>query len=387
MLTRLVPEVTGLRVAGRRVSIVLGCLVLPAILLATFFSVAFVSPAGDRIEEPAFGWDFRATWRAAGDVLVGDSPYAAPTREALDGEDQFVYPPGPAFAAIPFRLFSFDVAAVLFGLLLVASVVLTLRLLGVRDWRCYGIVFTWVPVLESVRLGAISILLALGTALAWRYRDHAYVGAAAVAAIVAAKLFLWPLALWLAVTGRLRQAAVAVTAGFVATFAAWAAIGFQGLRDYGAMLGTLSDLVGPKSYSLAALSHALGLSESAERFLPALVGGALLVALVLVARRPGPDRDSRALILALAAGLALSPIVWTHYFALLIVPIALARPRLSALWLLPLVFWLSPNQSEGELWRICVVLGVAALTFAASLGVPFPRPFRSRRLAFPAAKA
>jgi hypothetical protein len=306
---------------------------------------------------------------------------------ALAGEDQFVYPPGPAVAAIPFRLFSFDVAAVLFGLLLVASVVLTLRLLGVRDWRCYGIVFTWIPVLASVRLGAISILLTLGTALAWRYRDHAYLGAAAVAAIVAAKLFLWPLALWLAVTGRVRQAIVAVGAAFAVTFAAWAVIGFQGLRDYRAMLETLSDLVGPNSYSLAALSRALGLSETAVQFLPALVGGAALVGVVLIARRSAPDREARALIVALAAALALSPIVWTHYFALLIVPIALASPRLSPIWLLPLLFWVSPDQSHGELWRICVHLAIAAVILATALGVPFPRFFGSRRLALPAAKS
>jgi Glycosyltransferase family 87 len=384
VLTKVVPDVTGLTLAWRHISVALGCVVIPVALVAAFF---FFTATGEDVKQPAFGWDFQPIWLAAGDVLEGESPYPAPTRAALDGEDQFVYPPGPAVAAIPFRLFSFEVATVLFGLLLVASVVLTLRVLNVRDWRCYGIVFTWVPVLASIRLGAISILLTLGTALAWRYRDHAYLGAAAVAAIVAAKLFLWPLALWLAVTGRVRQAALAAGAALGVTFASWAVIGFQGLRDYGAMLETLSDVVGPKSYSLAALSRGLGLSESAEQFLPALVGGAGLIAVILIARRPTPDRDSRALIVALAAALALSPIVWTHYFALLIVPIALASPRLGPIWLLPVLFWLSPDQNQGDLWRICVGVAVTSVVFAAALGVSLPRPFRSMRLAFPSARA
>jgi hypothetical protein len=43
--------------------------------------------------------------------------------------------------------------------------------------------------------------------------------------------------------------------------------------------------------------------------------------------------------LALAAALAASPIVWMHYFLLLLVPLALARPRLSPLWLVPFAYY------------------------------------------------
>ena len=43
-----------------------------------------------------------------------------------------------------------------------------------------------------------------------------------------------------------------------------------------------------------------------------------------------------SLTLALAAGLVATPILWLHYLVLLVVPIALARPRLSALWFAPL---------------------------------------------------
>ena len=46
-----------------------------------------------------------------------------------------------------------------------------------------------------------------------------------------------------------------------------------------------------------------------------------------------------ALTLCLAAALAASPIVWMHYFLLLLVPLALIRPRLSPLWLVPFAYW------------------------------------------------
>jgi hypothetical protein len=45
------------------------------------------------------------------------------------------------------------------------------------------------------------------------------------------------------------------------------------------------------------------------------------------------------LTLALAAALAASPIVWVHYFLLLLVPVALSRPRLSPVWYLPLAYY------------------------------------------------
>jgi hypothetical protein len=40
----------------------------------------------------------------------------------------------------------------------------------------------------------------------------------------------------------------------------------------------------------------------------------------------------------LAAALAASPIVWVHYFLLLLIPLALLRPRLSLLWFVPFLF-------------------------------------------------
>jgi hypothetical protein len=40
--------------------------------------------------------------------------------------------------------------------------------------------------------------------------------------------------------------------------------------------------------------------------------------------------------------------VWLHYLVLLVVPLALARPRFSVLWLLPVVLWASPRAGHGE---------------------------------------
>src|SRR5262249_5739247 len=122
----------------------------------------------------------------------------------------------------------------------------------------------------------------------------------------------------------------------------------------------LSDIVGVRGYSLVALGTHAGLPEGASRALPYVGGALLLTACVLVARRSSAG-DRGAFAIAVLAGIVLTPIVWLHYFSLLLVPLAIARPCLSWVWLLPFLFWLTPPQeNDGDLWRILVGLGLAA---------------------------
>jgi alpha-1,2-mannosyltransferase len=309
--------------------------------------------------------DFRAFWEAGRDVLDGRSPYPPLDAAVVTAGHGFVYPPAAAFAVAPFALLPYTAAATIFALLTVASVLLTLWVLGVRDRRCYGLAVLPASTLSVVGSGALSAFLALGLALAWRFRDRLRVAVPAIAVLVIAKLLLWPVLVWLLATRRWAAAAGAVVAGALATTAAWAAIGFAGTAEYPHLLGKIARLEQVDGYSLVALGHGAGLGTGAARAAAAVVGGALLIATVLVARRPLGDR--RSFILAIAASLALSPVVWLHYFVLLLVPLALARPRFAPLWLLPLAFWLCPIHSGGVLWRVLLGVGIAALVFGRSM--------------------
>src|SRR5207253_11300933 len=87
--------------------------------------------------------------------------------------------------------------------------------------------------------------------------------------------------------------------------------------------------------------------------------------------------DRLAITAAIAAALLLSPIVWVHYYVLLLVPVALARPRLSGLWFIPLLFWSTHAlESNGELWRLLAALGItlAVTTLSLRLGQPEETP-------------
>jgi hypothetical protein len=75
----------------------------------------------------------------------------------------------------------------------------------------------------------------------------------------------------------------------------------------------------------------------------------------------------RAFTLAVLAALLLSPIVWQQYYALLFAPIAILRPRFRALWLAPVLFWLSPfNATDGHAERLLLAGAVLGIVAAAA---------------------
>jgi alpha-1,2-mannosyltransferase len=356
---RLAPRLEELRRKASEVLAFGGLGLLPAVVVTAIFASSIHHGWGS-----GFGFDFHAFWQAGRDVLHGRSPYPDPTVAQLRHEDNFVYPALAAFLFVPLALLPFKVAAVVFAAILFACAGGALWILGVRDWRCYGAAYLSIPVIDAVRLGAISLVLAFVVALVWRYRDRTVVVGLGVAFLIAVKLFLWPLGLWLLVRRRFAAAGVAAAAALAATTAAWAAIGFVGLADYPTMLHTLSDVLLWKGYSIAALIVDAHFSVGTGQLVELVVGGLLIAALPFVARRRG---DAAAFVLALSLAFALSPIVWGHYYVVLLVPIAIARPRLSPLWLVPLLFWLALNQSNGHIHKVIVGLLVWGLVTLLAL--------------------
>jgi len=334
------------------------------------------------------GFDYRPLWEASRHVLNGASPYPAPHASALHDEQQFVYPPIAALLAAPLAAFPFGVAAALLAALEVLATGLTLRVLGVRDWRCYGVTLLWYPVIQNVLIGSITSVLALGLAIVWRYRDDRSVASPVTAALIATKVFLWPMLFWLAATRRGLVAARALALALAGVALSWAVIGFAGLTSYPRLLEELSRLEEWKSYSAVAFGLVLGLSSGQARALAIAAGAAILVCVMVVGRlrKEDSDADRHAFILAIAAAFLFSPIVWTHYLALLVVPIAITRRTLSPLWFVPLAIWATPGQSDGHAWRVILGLSVWVVVLGTSWRPASPvTVFRSRPEALPTA--
>ncbi len=325
---------------------------------------------------------------AGGKVLAGESPYldASALGDNVDANLGYVYPPLLAIAISPLSLLpSGPAAAMVWSVVLIACVVGALWLLGVRDWRCYLVAVLWPFNRVALDWGRIDPLLVLFVAAAWRFRDRPWSAAASTGAAVATKLFLWPVAFWLLVTGRRRAAALSVVMTFGLILVPWAAIGFADLRQYPALLRKVSSQEHYDTFSVTALAHALG---SDGRFATAIVvaiGASLLAFSVRCARNPDwtrREQDRRSLTLILAASLVLSPVVWSNYFVLLLVPVALARPRLSALWLVVLAASLfnvfHRVSPEGDLLRLTVVAIFVTAVFVAAYRPDWPRPLRTK---------
>jgi len=318
------------------------------------------------------GFDYRPLWEASRHLFHGTSPYPPPHASALHDEQQFVYPPIAALLAAPLAAFPFGVAAALLAIIELVATALTLRVLGVRDWRCYGVTFLWYPVIQNLLIGSITSLLALGLAYAWRHRDEQRVATPVAAALIAAKIFLWPLLFWLAATRRRLTALWALALAVAGVAVSWALIGFAGLASYPRLLDQLSRLEEWKSYSAVAFGLVLGLSTGEARAVAVIAGAAALIGVLLVGRlqKEDADADRRAFILAIAAAFLFSPIVWTHYLALLVVPIAITKRTLAPLWFVPLAMWATTGQSDGHAWRVVLGLAVWSFVLVAAFRVP-----------------
>lgn len=342
-----------------------GLLTLTLVFVATAWTLAYV---GFALAEGILAWDVRFAYLPAAElVLNGDSPYPALDDPILEDQKGYVYPPQLLFALVPLTPLSVHVAAFLAAVVMLGLLGLTLHVLGVRDVRCYAAALLWMPVASSVLFANVSIPLALALAVLWRYRNAVWPSAAAIGLAVSAKLLLWPMFVWMIATRRFRATAWAIALGLSVMLGAWAAIGFQGLAEYPDLLRRLSEIQSENSYSFVGMSATLGVGDAVGQIVTLLVGGALLASCVVLGRR-GDDR--RSFTCAVAASLALSPIVWLHYLVLLLVPLAIARPRFSLLWLLPVLLWMSPRPGYAEGFQTFL----PAIAAVALIGVLLARP-------------
>ena len=152
-------------------------------IVITLAVVAFGAKSG------LLAWDVRFAYLPAAErVLDGKSPYPALDDPILEDQKGYVYPPQLLLVLMPLTQLPVGVAAVLVAAGMLALLGLTLRLLGVRDFRCYAAALLWVPSVSGVLLGNVSIPFAFALAVAWRYRDSLWPPAFALGLAISAKL-------------------------------------------------------------------------------------------------------------------------------------------------------------------------------------------------------
>lgn len=302
--------------------------------------------------------DFRLQFLPAGlAVLHGASPYGA-INTPIHPATAFPYPAATGLLFALFAMIPSAASGTLYVALCIAAPLAALRALDVRDVRLYGFVLVLDPVFVGWQTANLTLPLVLGVALIWRYRDRPALAGALTALLVSLKPFLWPLALWLIATRRDRAVLVALAAGVVINLIAWAIVGFDQVRALVRVTVAVTNTFHRWGYSTVAIAMHLGASRAVATGLAALAAAGLAAACIVAGRR---GRDRLALLVACDLVLAASPIVWSHYFALMIVPLAILSPRLSAAWVLQLAFWCCP-VTEAATWQCLVALLVTVAT-------------------------
>ena len=311
---------------------------------------------------PDYGYDFRGVLDAARAMLDGTNPYVGSSAHALLlANNPYVLPPLIGELTIPLTSLYSGLSVAFLNAICIAAMIGALWLLDVRDPWIYVIVLFSLPFIDSLWLGQPDGLFALALALAWRYRQS-WPSAVAIGVLIAAKLLLWPLLLWLLLTRRIASTVLATVTAALLLVGTWAAIGFHGLRGYVHRLSLDGQAFDTRSHSIAAAAIRLGTSAHAGQVIGILVGAALAVALARSSRMS----DIGIFTAAIVAGLFVSPLLWTHYLTVLFVPLAITRPRLDTAWLATAAFYLSPVEPVTHVWQILLVpvLG-AGLAFAA----------------------
>ncbi len=246
---------------------------------------------------------------------------------------------------IPFGFLPHVVADWVFTFVCIAAVLGALWTLGVRDWRVYGVTMLWGPVISGYQNANLSLLIVLGTALAWRCRDRPAVrrtDGRGDGRDQAVRLAIRHLAAGDApVCGaRLRDRGDGgpqpdrLGDG-----------GIDQLSRYLRVLGALTRIERSEGFSILSLALHHGASVTIAYAIAAVVAAAAAVVCLVNGRR---GNDQSSFVWAVGATLLATPVILSHYYALLLVPLAIVRPRVSAIWVIALLLWI---PIAGESWK------------------------------------
>jgi len=278
------------------------------------------------------GVDFRATlYLSAKAVMHGVNPYPAPAA-VTSSSYPAVYPPPVILAAMPFALLTYHAAIATWEVLLAIALVLGLAVCGVRDWRCYVAAGLSFPVVNGLASGNVSLVIAGLCGFAWAWR-HSLRGSLVLAATLVIKPILWPLIVWHLLRHRYRRALETASFAAVACLVGWALIGFRGLTAYPALLRADTRVAAHNGISVVRILISAGFTVG----LASVIGAVMGALLIWLAWRKGDDLDLFAA--GMATALVTSPIVFAHYFTVLLIPLAIRHPRFSWLWLIPFALW------------------------------------------------
>jgi alpha-1,2-mannosyltransferase len=281
-------------------------------------------------------YDLDVFLRAGHAVVHALQVYPRPGSPAVYSGSSFVYP----FAAVlPFvapSVLPLGVSTALFFVVSIGAMLAACVVAAEGDTLPATLVLCCSFAITGLQLGALSPLLFAGAVFLWRLRHRPVAFAVLAAAVVASKLFLAPLLVWLLLARRWRAFAYA-TGLTLAVLAAGFVFGPIGPVPYVRLLSQLGAHEARAGFGLIGALLNAGLSQVAAQAAAILLAVSLFAAAHLHYRR---WQDERVLFGAgIVASLVLTPVLWSHYLLVVASVLLVFGARREWFVLLALASW------------------------------------------------
>lgn len=311
-------------------------------------------------------YDLDVFLRAGYAAVHAQQVYPSPGSPVVYSGSSFVY---PYFAVWPFVALagmSSGLSTMLFFFVCVCAV-LVACLAGAKGdpWPAMLTLCTAFTI-TGLQLGALSPLLFVGVVFLWRLRDRPVAFALLAAPVIACKLFLVPLLVWLVLVRRYRAFAYA-SASTLALLALSFALGPIGPAQYLELLSQLGAHEAPSGFGLVGALMNAHLASAAAEATGVAVALALFAAAHVHFRRTHDERVS--FCAGIVAALVLTPVLWSHYLILLSAILLVLGARRHWFVMLVLTSWVisSPHGvylgrdaieaiASPAVWLACVSL-------------------------------
>jgi alpha-1,2-mannosyltransferase len=291
-------------------------LIVLAAILATFYLTFGIITA-----QQTLGCDFLVYRGAALNLLGGHAIYDQSITQT--GSCNLYYYPPPFLAiVVPFALLSPLAGTLAWIAALTACYVVGCLVMPVRSEVKLAIFMlgavSW-PFIFGVRIGQVVPILFLLFAIGWRRLDRPEIVGAAVALGTLIKLQPIVVLGWLIVRRMWRGVASTLVVGALLSLVA-AVIGLGAWGDMVTVLRNLDTGIDqPVNFALGAIGYQHGLSLAGAGILQAIGTLAVLGLVVLWGVRGSLEAG---FLVAVVASQVVSPIIWSHYALILLLPVA-----------------------------------------------------------------
>ena len=361
-----------LRLAG---TVLAGLGLLWLVVSALVYSDASSAVVAIPTEDDFWGYDYLAYVNAAERLIATGSLYQA---ETLSGPYRpgpfglYMYAPPLGVSLQPATGLGFDAGMWTWYIAHVLALIAACVLLPVRPLiRLFTFVvaaFSF-AVTKDMALGNVSVLILLPTVVAWRWLDRP-LGSIAQAFAISIRPTLGILLIWQLLRRQWRAVAWTVLAGSLLIVFTLPFVGLEGYLDYLTVLRNMSDVTGVLyNYDLGSIALAPGAVRQAPR--SPRVGYVIAIAAILLSLRR--DREL-GFVVTVMASLLLSPLLWDHYLAMLVLPAAFLAER-GRPWASSCRCWRGSRSSTnpGRVLFPVIVVAATLLPFRARSN-PLPGP-------------